>query len=85
MSNQNSVSKIDVISTDLRVFLGFEKPPLVTAADWLLDRFRLQLNGENRFDLSNVIVVVPTMRSQNRLLQLNGNDAGIACSTSSRK
>jgi hypothetical protein len=61
---------MDVISKDLRVFLGFEKPPLVTAADWLLDRFRLQLNGENRFDLSNVIVVVPTLRSQNRLLQL---------------
>ena len=51
-------------------FLGFEKPPLVTAAEWLLNRFRFELHGENRFDLLNVIVVVPTMRAQNRLLQL---------------
>ena len=70
MSNQKSVSETDGIPADLRVFLGFEKPPLVTAAEWLLNRFRFELHGENRFDLSNVIVVVPTMRAQNRLLQL---------------
>lgn len=73
MSNQNSVSENNVIPEDSRVFLGFEKPPLVTAAEWLLNRFRLELNGENRFDLSNVIVVVPTTRAQNRLLQLMVN------------
>ena len=70
MPNRETSSDIDVNSSDPRVFLGFERPPLVTAAGWLLNRFRLELPGEDRFDLSNVIVVVPTMRAQNRLLQL---------------
>ncbi len=70
VSNENPISEINANSADPRVFLGFERPPLVTAAEWLLNRFRLELPDENRFDLSNVIVVVPTMRAQNRLLQL---------------
>ena len=70
VSNEATKSDLDVNSNDPRVFLGFERPPLVTASEWLLERFRLELPGEARFDLSNVIVVVPTMRAQNRLLQL---------------
>lgn len=70
MSNLQSVSESDVVPDDPRVFLGFERPPLVTASEWLLSRYRSELPGEARFDLSNVIVVVPTMRAQNRLLQL---------------
>ena len=70
MSNEATKSDLDVNSNDPRVFLGFERPPLVTASEWLLERFRLELPGEARFDLSKVIVVVPTMRAQNRLLQL---------------
>ena len=70
MSYEETNSDLDVTSNDPRVFLGFERPPLLTASEWLLERFRLELPGEARFDLSNVIVVVPTMRAQNRLLQL---------------
>ena len=55
---------------DRRVFLGLEVPPLVSATDWLVDKFETQSAGPPRLDLSQFIVVLPTLRSQHRLLQL---------------
>lgn len=55
---------------DRRVFLGLKNPPLVSATDWLVNSFRTDDAGPPRLDLSNFIVVLPTLRSQHRLLQL---------------
>jgi len=60
--------------SDRRVFLGLESPPLVSATQWLTDRFQDQFQtataGPPRLDLSQLIIVLPTLRSQHRLLQL---------------
>ncbi len=55
---------------DRRVFLGLNQPPLISAVDWLIDRFRSNPTGTVRLDLSEFIVVVPTLRAQQRFLQL---------------
>ena len=55
---------------DRRIFLGLDQPPLLTAARWLIDSHRFEKSGGTRVDLSQYIVVTPTKRSQQRLLQL---------------
>jgi ATP-dependent helicase/nuclease subunit B len=49
-----------------REFLGWKRPPLHSARDWLLERY---LKGAV-WDLSNVLVVLPTSRACRRLLEL---------------
>ena len=49
-----------------RHFLGWEKPALPAAADYLLERYRL---GQ-AWDLSRVIIVVPGQRAGRRLLEI---------------
>ncbi len=56
--------------SDRRVFLGLQQPPLVSATDWLVNSFQTSEAGPPRLDLSQFIVVLPTLRSQHRLLQL---------------
>ena len=58
------------LDLDNRVFLGLQQPPLVSAADWLVHNFIDESTGSQELDLSNFIVVLPTLRSQYRLLQL---------------
>lgn len=53
-----------------RVFLGLERPPLVSAADWLIETYRSDAAGPPQLELSQLIVVLPTLRAQQRLLQL---------------
>ncbi len=53
-----------------RIFLGFDLPPLVSAAEWLADRYRSESRFGPTLDLSNTLVVLPTARSKHRLLQL---------------
>ena len=55
---------------DNRVFLGLEQPPLVTATDWLIETYTTQDTGSAELDLSQFILVLPTLRAQQRLLQL---------------
>lgn len=49
-----------------REFLGWKRPPLHSAADWLLQKYA---RGAD-WNLSNVIVVLPTSRAARRLLEL---------------
>lgn len=49
-----------------RVFLDWKEPPLVAATRWLVERY----TARGGFDLSSVVVVVPTGRSARRLLEL---------------
>lgn len=49
-----------------REFLGWNRPPLHSAADWLLKNFA----RESTWDLSSAIVVLPTSRAARRLLEL---------------
>ena len=51
---------------DPRVFLGFGQPPLVSATEYLCRRFR----KDNMLDLSHCLIVLPTSRAVQRLLQL---------------
>ena len=53
-----------------RIFLGLKQPPLRTAADMIIDRYRESSQGEPTVDLSNTLVVLPALRSNRRLLQL---------------
>ena len=53
-----------------RVFLGLEKPPLLSVSDWLVARENFVDHGHQEADLSDTIVVVPESRSRVRLLQL---------------
>ncbi len=55
---------------DKRIFLGLHQPPLISATDWLVNSFQSDDLGGRELDLSGLIIVLPTMRSQNRLLQL---------------
>lgn len=57
-------------NSDQRVFLGLEQPPLVSATDWLVQNYQSNKSGLIEFDLSQFIIVLPTMRAQQRLLQL---------------
>jgi ATP-dependent helicase/nuclease subunit B len=49
-----------------REFLGWKRPPLHSAADWLLQKYV----RASDWDLSNLIVVLPTSRACRRLLEL---------------
>lgn len=49
-----------------RTFLGLERPALVAAADYLLDRYA---QGDSA-DLSQVVVVLPAARAGRRLLEI---------------
>ncbi|MEM7782922.1 MAG: PD-(D/E)XK nuclease family protein, partial [Planctomycetota bacterium] len=55
-----------------RVFLGLDQPPLTVASQWLIDRFQSNVQGDGSvaLDLSNFVVVLPSARARNRLLQL---------------
>lgn len=57
-------------NADSRVFLGLQQPPLISAISWLLENYQSENAGGRTFDLSQVIIVLPTLRSQQRLLQL---------------
>ena len=57
-------------STIERIFLSLTRPPLRTAADIIISRYRKSSLGETIVDLSNTLVVLPTLRSNRRLLQL---------------
>jgi hypothetical protein len=49
-----------------RVFLGWDRPCLRVAAQWLLDRYR-QPDG---YDLDAVLIVTPSHRAGRRLLEI---------------
>ncbi len=53
-----------------RVFLGLEQPPLISAADWIVDTYRSESAGLRELNLSQFIIVLPSARAKNRLLQL---------------
>ena len=57
-------------NSDQRIFLGLERPPLLSAVDWLVATHVFEKSGSNQVDLSDFIIVTPTQRSQQRLLQL---------------
>ncbi len=58
------------LTTESRIFLGLEQPPLWSATDWFQRIFVQEKSGVKRLDLSNCIVVVPSARAQMRLMQL---------------
>ncbi|MCH2181866.1 MAG: PD-(D/E)XK nuclease family protein [Mariniblastus sp.] len=49
-----------------RIFLGLDRPPLLSATRWLTESF----GQHDSLDLSNLLIVLPGSRSMNRLLQL---------------
>ncbi len=53
-----------------RVFLGLKQPPLISAAKWMAERYRSQSAIGDTLDLSEALVVLPTARAKQRLLQL---------------
>ena len=53
-----------------RVFLGLEQPPLISAAEWLAKQYHSESAIGQTLDLSDALVVLPTARSKQRLLQL---------------
>jgi len=53
-----------------RIFLGLQQPPLLTAAETIITRFQESSSGKPTVDLSNALIVLPTLRSCRRLLQL---------------
>ena len=62
---------------DRRVFLGLNQPPLVSAVDWLVEHQLAQAlaGSENaaalsKVDMDNVLLVLPTSRATERILQL---------------
>lgn len=60
----------DSIDAMRRVFLGLDRPPLVTATEWLIETYQQDGPEIGQLDLSGFIVVLPTLRAQQRLLQL---------------
>ncbi len=55
---------------DRRFFLGFDRPPLVSATNWLIDNYAQPDGSPRCLDMRELIVAVPTARAQTRLLQL---------------
>lgn len=51
---------------DLRFFLGFGQPPLISATQWICQKYRTG----SELDLNEVLLVLPTASSRQRLLQL---------------
>jgi ATP-dependent helicase/nuclease subunit B len=68
MSPAARVGKKD--SVPQPIFLGLDRPPLVAAVDWLLDHFPIGTGTGKEWDLSGLIVTLPTSRAQQRFLQL---------------
>lgn len=66
MPKSNSLNS----NTDRRVFLGLQQPPLISATRWLIENYQTGASTSDTLDLSQVIVVLPTLRAQRRLLQL---------------
>ena len=67
-NRQGMLSKVtsSTSNKDPRVFLNVSQPPLVSATQWLVKKFR---QGQE-FDLSQQLIVLPSSRSVLRLLQL---------------
>jgi len=60
---------------DRRVFLGLDQPPLVSAVDWLINHQLTHAADEtaaqpSKVDMDNVLLVLPTSRATERILQL---------------
>ena len=62
---------------DRRVFLGLNQPPLVSAVDWLVENQLTKTVAANqnpaamlKIDMDNVLLVLPTTRATERILQL---------------
>ena len=63
---------------DRRVFLGLDQPPLISAVNWLVEHQLAQAaptaDGSSepvtKIDMDNVLLVLPTTRSTERILQL---------------
>ncbi len=57
---------------DCRVFLGLKRPPLVAATAWLTEHYSVtQFDAQDPpVDMDNVLLVLPTSRSTERVLQL---------------
>jgi hypothetical protein len=53
-----------------RIFLGLKQPPLRTAAETIITRYQESSTGNPAVDLSNTLVVLPTLRSCRRMLQM---------------
>ena len=53
-----------------RVFLGLKQPPLISSAKWLAEHYRSESAIGETLDLSEALVVLPTARAKQRLLQL---------------
>ena len=53
-----------------RIFLGLQQPPLRTAAETIITRYQESSSGNSEVNLSNTLLVLPTLRSCRRLLQL---------------
>ena len=60
-----------------RIFLGFDQPPLITAAEWLFEQNTVDRSVGMAADLSDLIVVVPSIRAKIRLNQLLVQIAGV--------
>ena len=56
-------------TSDHRVFLGLHQPPLISATQWLVERFQSS-DQPRELNLSHLVIVLPTLRAQQRLLQL---------------
>ncbi len=56
--------------TDYRVFLGLQQPPLISAAQWIVSHAIGQDSQSQGLDLAGYLLVLPTHRSTERLLQL---------------
>ncbi|MEM7456178.1 MAG: PD-(D/E)XK nuclease family protein [Planctomycetota bacterium] len=55
---------------DKRVFLGLDRPPLVSAVRWLVDEDRNAMGDKGVLDLRDRLIVVPGSRAGGRMLQL---------------
>lgn len=57
---------------DCRFFLGLERPPLVAASTWLTEHYSISQHDaqDPPVDMDNVLLVLPTARSTERILQL---------------
>ncbi len=53
-----------------RIFLGLNRPPLHLAADLIIQKYSQGEGADKRLDLANFLLVLPGIRSSNRLLQL---------------
>lgn len=62
---------INVSSNSIeRIFLGLQRPPLRAAAEAIIARYQESESGGAQVNLSGALIVLPTLRSCRRLLQL---------------